>query len=463
VVAIGRSLKRRVLGVSLGERAAMVAEVVWNGHGPRVTHAAEFRYPAGVTADDAAGLGAGLGALLRERGFSARQAVVGLPLKWLICRGQQIPPADAETAAAMLRLRAEAESAAELGDMVFDFAGQASESAASQVLLMGLPRKRLDAVAALATAAGLNPLAVTACGLALGAASSAAIGSNGLVVWVRADGAELLAIEQGQTRLMRHLGSAAGGLAGLIAELRRAAAVLPVAGGERELVVWDDVALDAEALEAIGGALGRTPVRGDVGRLGSATVEAGAAPATAPAISLALAGAQASGVDFLHPRIVTAPKRNISRRVVWGSAAAAAVLLVGALAYADLSNLERQVADTSLQLTRLDPSYRLAKPFVTDMQFAESFQSDRPRYLACLRDVTQVMPEGGQTYLTGFTLRANMTGDLNGRAAGTQDVLNLLEKLNASGRFTGLRRKIDARGTTNEVSFYVTFTYVPRP
>ena len=58
-------------------------------------------------------------------------------------------------------------------------------------------------------------------------------------------------------------------------------------------------------------------------------------------------------------------------------------------------------------------------------------------------------------------MRANLQGELVGRAATSQDVMNLLEKLNAGGRFAGLRRKIDARGTGNDVSFMVTFTYVP--
>jgi hypothetical protein len=36
-----------------------------------------------------------------------------------------------------------------------------------------------------------------------------------------------------------------------------------------------------------------------------------------------------------------------------------------------------------------------------------------------------------------------------------------MDKLNAGGRFTELKRKLDAKGTGPEVSFSVTFTYVP--
>jgi hypothetical protein len=124
--------------------------------------------------------------------------------------------------------------------------------------------------------------------------------------------------------------------------------------------------------------------------------------------------------------------------------------------------LGREVAETEQQLKQLDPAYKLAKPFVADMKYVETFAGGGPRNLACLRDVTAALPEGGQAYLTGFLLRANLQGELIGRAATSQDVLNLLEKLNAGGRFVGLRRKIDARGSGNDVSFFVTFTYVPQ-
>jgi hypothetical protein len=146
---------------------------------------------------------------------------------------------------------------------------------------------------------------------------------------------------------------------------------------------------------------------------------------------------------------------------MWLSTAAAVVVLIGAVAWADLAKLERQVAETEQQIQQLAPAYKLAKPFVADMKFVESFAGGGPRDLACLRDVTAALPEGGQAYLTGFLLRANLQGELIGRAATSQDVMSLLERLNGGGRFAGLRRKIDARGTGNDVSFMVTFTYVP--
>jgi hypothetical protein len=446
VMTIARSSKRKVLGVSLGDRAAAVAEVFWTGVGARVLRAADFPYPAGLTTDDPPTLGAALGAFMRERGFTARQAVNGLPAKWLICRGQTLPPADAETAAAMLRLRGEAESAAELGEMVFDFAGESSEAAPSNVLLVGVPRRRLDAVRAVATAAGLNVSTVTACAVALtGALAAAGRAGAGVMLSVRADGAELAAHDGGHVRFLRHLGSAG---AGMLAELRRAAAVLPAAQASavdthvpigaagRELVIFDDTAMDAGTLESVGAAVGLPVVRADVTSLGAGEEPAGTG-ARVSAVALAGVAGRRAAVDFLHPRIVAPVKRNLSRRVLWTSTGAAAVVLVSAVAFADLTRLERQVAETNKSLQELDPAYRLAKPFVADMQFARSFSAAKPQYLACLRDVTQAMPEGGQAYLTGFNLHANMQGELIGRAASSQDVLNLQKSSTPPGASRG--------------------------
>ena len=462
MVAIGRSSKRRMLGVSLGERALAVAEVAWNGGGPRIVKAAEYRYPAGVTLADGTALGGALKHFLRDAGFAARQAVVGLPARWLISRAHVVPPADAETVSSMLRLRGEAESAAELGEMVFDYAGQASESVSTNVLLVGLPRRRLESIEALAKAAGWNLAAVTASAMALPGAGS----MGGMVLSVHADGAELVARDGGDVRLMRHLGAGTNG-GGFVAELRRAGAVLAAGrGAGDELVVWDEVGLDGGALDSIRAAVGTPMVAGDLGRIGVA-LEPGVAAGAVSMSAVALAaqgglGNQPAAIDFLHPRITAPATAGVSRRTVWLSAGAAAVLLIGALAYADLSRLGREVAETEQQLKQLDPAYKLAKPFVADMKYVETFAGGGPRNLACLRDVTAALPEGGQAYLTSFVLRANLQGDLIGRAATSQDVLNLLEKLNAGGRFVGLRRKIDARGTGNDVSFSVTFTYVPQ-
>jgi hypothetical protein len=95
------------------------------------------------------------------------------------------------------------------------------------------------------------------------------------------------------------------------------------------------------------------------------------------------------------------------------------------------------------------------------MQFVETFESSHPKYLACLRDITNATPPDGQTYLTNFHLQSNMRGDFSGRSSNSQEILNLMDKLNTSKHFLDLKRKLDAGGRTADVSFSVTFTYSP--
>src|SRR5688572_13517726 len=103
------------LGIAIGERSLTVAEVS-QSHGKwEVRRCAQFEPPADNP-------GEALSRFLRENGFSASQAVVGLPAKWIVAREKDIPPADSEMAADVLRLQAERLFSSELKDLIFDYA-----------------------------------------------------------------------------------------------------------------------------------------------------------------------------------------------------------------------------------------------------------------------------------------------------------------------------------------------------
>ena len=81
----------KVLGLSIGERSLMVAEIT-AGDRPAVTRLAEMVYPDGVTPAESAQLGAAVGEFLREQKFTAKSAVVGLPARWLVVKSKDVPP-----------------------------------------------------------------------------------------------------------------------------------------------------------------------------------------------------------------------------------------------------------------------------------------------------------------------------------------------------------------------------------
>jgi hypothetical protein len=324
------------------------------------------------------------------------------------------------------------------------------------VLLVGAPRRAIDRVRAIADAAGIQALAVTPCALALDATARPGIG-NRLVLSVRPDAVELLARDGDQLRFLRHLGTATASAGALASELRRAATLLP-AGSDADVIVWDDAGLGAPALDEIRGGVGGRLSVGEPASLASGSGDVGA---SAVALALPLLAGARPVVDFLHPRLVKPRTANAKRRIAY--AAAAVVLLTGLAVYFDLSGLQRRLAKTEGDLKSITPAVDTAKPFVSTMQFAESYQGRAATYLACLGDVTQAVPEDGQAYLTSLHLDKDLRGDFAGRSASHQEVLNLLNRLEASGHFPELKRKIDGRGNGPEVMFSVTFRYLPAP
>src|SRR5689334_15294387 len=135
--------------MALGERSLIAAEVVSGAEQPQVTAVGELVYPEGLSITSTEGLAKLLAGFLRERGFTARQTVVGLPAKWLVVRPKEVPPADTQTVTEMLRLSAESEFPSDIKDLVYDVAGNVGDGQAKSVLMMATPRKYIDAAVAL--------------------------------------------------------------------------------------------------------------------------------------------------------------------------------------------------------------------------------------------------------------------------------------------------------------------------
>src|SRR5690348_5318767 len=179
VVKRGSALKpirhKKLLGLALGERSMLIAEVVAAGDRPDVRQLAELAYPPGASLDQPAELGKALAALLRKKRIGTAHTVVGLPARWLVATAKDIPAAanDVATRASILRLEAEAQFSTELKDLVFDFidtdrgrggagggggGGGAATNGVGEshpVLLIGTPRKYVDAAVAMCRAARL--------------------------------------------------------------------------------------------------------------------------------------------------------------------------------------------------------------------------------------------------------------------------------------------------------------------
>ena len=487
------------LGVAIGERAITVAEVAPARQGAgnwEVRRAAEFVPPVeGETA------GPAFAKFLRENGFGAGRAVVGVPARWLVARERELPPSSNEQAAEVLRLQAERLFSAELGELAVDYAGTPDASAPRGVLLLAMPKRQLERVVKLVESAGREVAAVMPSTLALADAvsgddSSGNGGGDGLVLSLGGEAVELSAHRGGAPRLLRHLpvrgpdlasqnGTRAAAVSSLAGEIRRTVAMMPrganALGGARSadtLHLWDGVGLDADDVSTLARQAG-VDVGGNGGpgiaiRGLSKSVHApgmtdDAIAPFAPAVALALAGARrhAGAVDFLHPRLAPPKRRRLGRRAAWAIAIVGTAALVLLLLWLDVRGREHALGDLRGRLAGSATEIAAAEQTQARITTARGWVPEgRPDALDCLRQITAAFPDGGeQIYVVKFTLPESREGSFSGKAPDRDLVFDVVDRLNASGNFADVKAvyTLDAGGSSNEVSFSITFKYTGGP
>jgi hypothetical protein len=481
--------QKKVLGIAMGERSLLAGEVVAGTDRPQVVRLAEMIYPEGISLFQPAELAKAVAHFLKDNHFASRSAVIGIPLKWLVVKPKEVPPADDVTVAQLLRLEAEAEFSTELKDLVYDFAGDAAQGGASRtVLLAATPKKYIDAIESLCDGARLGLLAITPSAMALGSMTGSSIKEEVLVLAVGSTGSELSSQRQTSATAIQTLRSGAS-QAPFVSELRRAVSTLPAAQGEREMVLWDGAGLDAGNL---GQQLGVNVRAGELGAFGVDASAAGingqgAKYASAVALALSAMGETGPGIDFLHSRLAPPRQHRIPR---WGYLAAGAVILLIILAisaYSGLSSQEQMVADKNSQIAKEQSKADAARDFVSKETLAEYWRGGDPRYMACMRDLDSVIPEDGQTYATSLDIKAQTPSlssqgnlpaaapaagaddmrllfvTLQGHTANLESVTALVDRMNRNPSVfkdpkTGPETKVPR---TQEFLFSITFGYVP--
>ncbi len=471
---------KKILGIAIGERSLLLAELA-AGPRPEVRRLAEFMLPeAGTPKQLLAGQGEAFGQFLRDRKFTARSAVVGIPARWLLLRQKDVPPADDATLIPLLRLGVEADFSADLKDLVYEFSGNSQPGAAGTVTIIATRRQFVEAAELMCRAAGLRTIAITPSALVLADASSRGTGRTGeVVLTISSAGAEFTAQREGSAGVIRHVNAV--GARPPFSELRRAVSSLPASVGGRELLLWDGVGIDAGAL---GRELGREVRNGDLPLLGVTTSAAsvnGEGRKYAGAVSLALAAlaGKRPAVDFLHSRLAPPRKQRVPRWALIASTAAVLVVVGLVVAYVDLRRQEARVAQMEATLATMKPRIDQAGAFVTKVSFAQAWHGGDPRFLSCLRDLTSAMPEDGETYATNLILheaphpvgggasanRADprtLSGILYGKTTDQKHVQSLQDRIGRTPSFTEVKLGgSDDAGRGREVSFSLTFNYVP--
>jgi hypothetical protein len=476
-----------VLGLAIGEKSVFIAELWAGGERPEVKRLGEFIYPPDASLTDPPALGQRLGEFLRAQKFSTRHTVIGLPAKWLLVKTKEVPPADSSVAADLLRLQAEGDFSSELKDLVFDYTGEASASGARNVLLIATPQRHIDLAKQLCEAANLDPIAVTSSAAALGAVTGRAGVEDAVVLTLTAAGSELTAQSGGHTSTLRHLRAPTPEPL-FLSELRRAVSLLPANGtsGGREIIVWDG----SETPTTLSGeTLGMRIRNGDLPSLGVSASEAarnggGRKYAAAVALGLSVLGERSLPIDFLHSRLAAPKKQILAAWMIWSIVGAMALIAAVVFGYRDLQKGQAQLDDLIAKRNGMKDDLAVARAFVAKVSFAQRWHGGDPRYLACLREITQLVPEDGQTYATSVDIREkepprpdpskskiaskandprNLQVVFQGKAPSQGAASLLVDRFQAKkDRFADVQMKgTQIVGKAGEVTFSFSCTYMP--
>ena len=221
--------------------------------------------------------------------------------------------------------------------------------------------------------------------------------------------------------------------------------------------MWNDAGVDAAAVQALGESMG-APVRlGEIRSLGATpAVEHAGDYATPVALALAgmeaparRAGRRASRSTSSNSRLAPVPPVRVAQRTLVLGVVGAIVLILAFAAVFQLRSARAEADEMrsaghrsrpTARRPRRRPSRRWSSP--------RTWQDTDPRFVQCLHDLTKALPEDGQTFLTSFNLNEELKGGFGGKAKSDLDVLALLDRLNASGRFVDIKAWYDApRGT----------------
>lgn len=468
----------KLLGLAVTDREVACAIVA----GGKVLSAARWTVPADLSLDRPDAYGKALRTFLDGNDFAGvSKAIVGLPARWLVTEARDVPPVGREQALATLRLQAERISIGDDKHLIFDAAGNfdggGGESGrggrGGRAVLVGLPAALLENLRKALAVAGIEPVAVTATGLAVADAMRDKGTGDRLLVLQNEGAAEVVWQSPHGPRALRHVNTTATTTGGAGALLRAAATVGFT--GDRVEIVGVEVLPEidrARFAEGIGRevelreptkALANVPAVASLNGHGGRVV----GERLWPAVALASMSPAAVPVDFTRPKLAAPKPSRIDRRYVLGGLAALTVVMGITWLWMDAVNAEQRRDQLEALVVEREPEVEAGEAEIARFNFGRTFYEKRPPVLDCLATIASAFGYDDPIWTTSFTMNDAGVAQLQGRATDQMAVLKLRDALVAHPDFTQvqLRDLREARspggsrgGESN--TFTLSFTYI---
>ncbi len=460
---------RTQLGLAIDEFGIVVAEVGARSGRPDVHRAGHWRFEEKLNLDNAKALGQQLRQFLRANHFSSKQAVIGIPTKWVIAKEITIPPASADALTGVLNIQAERAFSLNASELVFDYCGRTSTTERSDVLLLAARREIVDQVKDFAAGAGLQIRSMTVSALALGSVVSRAScprieggtpstrsddrEEHRYGLYTRPTYCEFWTQVNGSPRSIQHVSLAStNGTAGDRAELLTSTIQRLLllssqqdAASPQRVTAYDGSGLPDQTIQQLNERLKPQIIVTDGGAqllpdgLGSPDDPEQAQSIAAVAVAMAGLGTDRPPVDFVNPRIGLKKKTSRKPITVWAGIIGAACLLALIAVLVDWQADRRDIATYAEQLELMSEDIAAAREIVDRITYATSWTSQEPVFLNFLRELTLTFPEEPTIWVTNLRLSDSAGAALVGNASTEESFYEVMDKIKQQDAFSNVQ------------------------
>ncbi len=466
---------RHILGLAIDDTGVVATELSIQSGRTQVRRTGELAWEQELTADSAKPLGQRLRHFLREQGFTAKRAVVGLAAKWVLTKEIDAPAANAEVLAGMLSIQAERAFSMNADELIFDYCGRASSTDKNPILLLAARRQIVRWIQDLTEAAGLQVQSITLSALACSKALSEGGVASRYGLYARPTYCEFWAQSDGSPRFIKHVpmtknGTPAGYADLLASTVERLVLLSPVPGQTPpyRVTAYDACGLAEKLVEGLGQRLGPQITvsngRGGLPAKGLGLKDHPDEGRGIAAAAVALTGVEPEKllVDFLNPRIGAKKAVSHKRAVIWGAGVAAACLVGVIVLLAVWHKYASDLATAKAWLKENNAAIAAAQAKVDRDKYANSWYSQKPWFLECLKELTSAFPEEPSIWARSLALNENGTGSLVGKTTNEMAFYEIRDKLKqntavfADARMIYLR---DAGRDSREKEYAINFKF----
>jgi len=466
---------RNILGIAVDEFGIVAAEVRFRPSRSEVRRVGQWSFEERLNSDNAKDLGQKLRQFLRTNHFSSKQAIIGIPTKWIIAKEIIAPPASPDVLAGMLSIQAERAFSLNASELIFDYCGRTSVSEKSEVLLLAARRQIIDQITELVVAAGLQVQSMTVSALAFSKVLSKTGPEYRYGLYTRPTYCEFWTQVNGTPRSIQHVPIAGEHRTPdehteqLVAMIQRMILLSSQQGQSPpyHVTAYDGCGLMDEMINRLNEQLAPqvTVTNGGSqilsGRLRLSDYPEDAQSIAAVAVAMIAVGTDKPPVDFLNPRIGVKKTSHRKSVTVWAGIIGVVCLVALATVLVDWQADRRDIATYAQQLELMSEDITAAQEVVDRISYASSWTSQEPVFLNCLRELTLTFPEEPMVWATNLRLSENAGAALVGKAVDENSFYEVLDKIKEHKAFSNVQmiHIRDAGRDSREKEFAVHFEF----